>query len=265
MPDHHSGERRLTIDDIESLEVAGELSSLEVRLNLLSGFEVMSGSRIVPMSFASQRLLALLAIQGRPVMRNFVAFTLWPDKTEERANGNLRSALWRVRREGLGLIETTGSRLTLGRDVSVDLRVAILVAEGVLKGQRPVHPRPVLELLTLGSLLPDWYDEWIDSERERLRQLRLHALEALCVQLADDGDIPAAIEAGVAAVAAEPRRESSHRALVSAHIAEGNLGEALRQYETYRYMAHTELGVLPSQQMEALIAGIRRSVYRGDR
>jgi DNA-binding SARP family transcriptional activator len=66
-------------------------------------------------------------------------------------------------------------------------------------------------------------------ERERFRQLRLHALEALCRRLTGDGLHAEAVDAGIAAIAAEPLRESAHRALMSAHVAEGNRGEAMRQ------------------------------------
>ena len=35
----------------------------------------------------------------------------------------------------------------------------------------------------LGDLLPDWYDDWLVLERERLRELRVRALERVCERL----------------------------------------------------------------------------------
>lgn len=244
-------------------EIPSEATDVDLRLNLLQGFELLSGRRPIMLSLGSERLLALLALTNRPLMRNHVAFTLWPDKTEERANGNLRSAVWRLRREGFGLIESGGNRLAISRNVSVDYHVAVLVAERILAGHHAVDSRQVVELLTSGDVLFDWYDDWIEPARERLRQLRLHALDTLCEQHIDRGDLAAAVEAGVAAVAAEPRRESSHRLLIRAHIAEGNAAEALRQYESYRFTAHSQLGILPSAQMEALVAPVRRAGIGG--
>jgi DNA-binding SARP family transcriptional activator len=95
-------------------------------------------------------------------------------------------------------------------------------------------------------LLPACYDEWVLTERERFRQLRLHALEALCDRLTARGRYGEAIDAGLAAVCAEPLRESGHRAVIKAHLAEGNNAEARRQYETYRKVLRDELGVEPS-------------------
>ena len=61
------------------------------------------------------------------------------------------------------------------------------------------------------------------------------------------------MEAALLAVAAEPLRESAHRALLQAHIAEGNMGEALRDYGRYRDLLRRELGVAPSPLIERLV------------
>ncbi len=62
--------------------------------------------------------------------------------------------------------------------------------------------------------------------------------------------------AGLAAVAGEPLRESAHRALISAYLAEGNPGEAVRQYRRYCAILHKELRLEPSAQMTALLSGL---------
>src|SRR5215210_3933939 len=54
------------------------------------------------------------------------------------------------------------------------------------------------------ELLPDWYDEWLQFERERYRQVRLHALEALASAFSRAGRHAQAVEAALGAVAAEP-------------------------------------------------------------
>jgi DNA-binding SARP family transcriptional activator len=55
----------------------------------------------------------------------------------------------------------------------------------------------------------------------------------------------------VLAISAEPLRESAHRSLIKAHIAEGNLTEARRAYLAYRGLVQRELGVLPSGNFAA--------------
>ena len=85
-------------------------------------------------------------------------------------------------------------------------------------------------------------------ERERIRQRVLHALEALSERLAAAGRFADAIEAAMLATSAEPLRESAQRALIKAHIAEGNLTEARRSYRAYRDLMQRELGVVPSEE-----------------
>jgi len=61
--------------------------------------------RRIAISRGSQRLLAFLALQERPVSRVHVAGVLWPELPDERAAANLRSALWRLRRSGAHLVD----------------------------------------------------------------------------------------------------------------------------------------------------------------
>ena len=91
-------------------------------------------------------------------------------------------------------------------------------------------------------------------ERERLRQLRIHALEQLATFLSELGRHAEALEAALAAVTAEPLRETAQRALIIVHLAEGNASEALRQYESYRRLLLENLGVEPSPTLQKLIA-----------
>jgi SARP family transcriptional regulator, regulator of embCAB operon len=60
------------------------------------------------------------------------------------------------------------------------------------------------------------------------------------------------------AVGEEPLRESAQRALVRAHLARGNQGEAILQYRRYRQALYSELQVSPSPLFEQLILGIGR-------
>ena len=89
-----------------------------------------------------------------------------------------------------------------------------------------------------GDLLPDWYDDWLMIERERLRQLRVHALEHLAERAVREGRFGHAIDCSLAAIAADPLRESAHRILIRAYLAEGNSSAGLRQYREYCRLAH---------------------------
>jgi len=223
-----------------------------LRLSLLGGFELTGCGRRMPVAQGSQRLVAFLALQTRPVLRQYVAGTLWPHKNEERATANLRTVLWRL--SPLEVVDVGPSQLRLAPTVSVDLSDALAAAARLLDPAVPFDDVGFDDSLLACELLPDWYDDWVATERERIRQLRLHALEALCVRRTQQGRPAAAVAAGLAAVAAEPLRESSHRVLVEAHLSEGNQAEALRQYLHYRDLLRDNLGVEPSPRITSLVA-----------
>ena len=233
---------------------AHEPSVVEVRL--LDAFELTRDAVAVPLSLPAQRLLAFLALHDRPLLRGYVAGSLWLDATEEHAAGSLRSALWRVRRVGVPLVVTTGNRLGLGPGVAVDVRGSIAWARRVLDPAAVLHDTDTAAIWEPGELLPDWYDDWVAVERERLRALRAHALETLCERLTAARRYGEAAEAGLAAIRDEPLRESAHRALIGVHLAEGNRAAALQQYGAFARLLRAELGLEPSRRMEELLGPV---------
>jgi DNA-binding SARP family transcriptional activator len=224
-----------------------------VKLRLLQGFQLECADDEVDLPLSSQRVLAFLALQLRPQARSHVAATLWTNFTTERAGASLRSALWRVHLCGQPLVAADARTLRLLPDVVVDLRDSARCAQQILRGQVKGDEVRVDDLIA-GDLLPGWYEDWIVTEREHFRQLRLHALEQLCEQLTDEGRFGQAVEAGLAAVSGEPLRESAHRVLIRVYLQEGNRAEAIRQYSVCRDVLRRELGIDPSPLTQALLA-----------
>jgi DNA-binding SARP family transcriptional activator len=222
------------------------------RLSLLGAWQLTGTDRQtgadqqIDVGTNGQRLFAVLALRGR-CDRSYLSGVLWPDCSDPHAHGNLRATLSRLHRRNLtDPLESANGVLRLRSDVAVDVSDLVATASAVLDGAAPPDRR-VLRTLTADDLLIGWYDDWVLLERERLRQLRLHALEVLSGQLLATGNGPAAVEAALAAVAVEPLRESAHRAVIRAHLAEGNRAEALRQLDQLRHLLRLELGVQPSR------------------
>ncbi len=234
--------------------VAGAYEPVDapVVLSLLHGFELTVHGERASLPWNAQRLLAFLALNRRPMLRMHVAGSLWLDKNEERAGANLRSALWRLRQSNDMLVDTDRGHLRLADGVAVDVRSAERLCRTILSDE-PGAPQALWADQLTGELLPDWYDDWVVMGRERLRQLFLHALERLCLRLCDAGRVAQAIDVGMRALAVDPLRESAHRALISAYLAEGNLSEALRQYELYRGILTEHLQLEPSEALTAMV------------
>ena len=243
-----------------------DAADARVSLTLLGGFGLTCDGAPLSIPLSGQRVLAFLALNGRTVPRAHVAGTLWIDATEARAGSALRTAVWRIGSHCAGVLHCDGGAIALAPHVAVDIVRLRRQATAVVDGRAAA---PDLELLAAirdaGDLLPGWYDDWVLIERERLRQMRLHALERLCLTFSGVRRHREATEAGLAAIAADPLRESAHRALVAAHLAQGNAGDALRQYRLCRDLLSRELGIRPSAQLDLLVADLQQPHQAGVR
>lgn len=237
---------------VEPRRPAAGTTEWALTLRLLSSFAFARGGEDVALPVNVRRLVIFLSLQAHPLQRSHVAGTLWPETSDQRASANLRSALWRLNQLGCQLIVAKGSCLGIAPGVRIDLHENAARARQLLRDENS-DIDDLDDSLFYSDLLPDWYDDWLVIERERFHQLRLRALECLCERLTAIGGYARAVEAGLAAVAAEPLRESAHRALVKVHLAEGNLAEAVRQFEFYRRILKDELGLSPSPQIIELL------------
>ena len=232
------------------------------RVHVLRSFDLAVEGVSYQLPLGAQRALAVLAVAGKPPHRSLVAAQLWPDQSEDRAGATLRTVLWQIRRVVPGAVVCSGSRLALAAEVEVDLHSAVCWAKRIEDGQ---YPLPGLDLETLfgHDVLPAWSDDWAVIERERFRQIRLHAMETLCRSLSSSGRHATAIEVGLLAVSADSLRESAQRVLIEAHLAEGNVSEAVRQYRSFEEELRDALGVGPSAALAALVPDRRnrRSAY----
>jgi DNA-binding SARP family transcriptional activator len=230
------------------------------RLTLFDGWRLARTGTGVHVPVRGQRLAALLALRG-PQTRALVGGTLWPEASEQRAQTSVRAALWASHQQAPGLVEAVGCEIRLTAHVSVDVTDFLTHARGLLHPREPSRiggssSWPPFDGRLGGELLPGWYEDWVIIERERMNQLRVHALEAFTDLLIQRGDHAEALETALTAVSVDPLRESAHRLLIRVHLAEGNAAEAIRQYERFRRLLRDSLGIGPSRQMSELVEQI---------
>jgi DNA-binding SARP family transcriptional activator len=229
-------------------------------LGLLGGFVFsVGGDALLGISAGSQRLLAFLAVRDRTMTRTHVAGTLWPESTDGQAGASLRSAVSRL--DGTRqAVNVTAVDLGLTEDLVVDVHRSQSLARRLIDRDAPEKEVDIgaLAVSSLSSdLLPGWYDDWAVIAAEDWRQLRMHALEAVAARLTAAGRLAEAGAAAVAAIRAEPLRETSRAALIRVHMAEGNQSDALGEFERYRVLLHAELGIEPTSQLRALLGGLK--------
>jgi DNA-binding SARP family transcriptional activator len=235
----------------ESADIARQL-----QLMLLGGFTLLLGPEEILLPLSVQRLVALLALRDRPLSRTYLADVLWPDCPVERSLADLRTVLWRARNAGVGLLVSSGMSLRLDAQVQVDVRALAALSRPTANragGDNIAEFAGISWIELSRDLLPGWDDDWLEDDREDVRQLRLHALEHLSDELSMCGRHAEAIQAALAAVRLDPLRETAHAALIRAHLAEGNRSEALRQFFRCREVLAAELAVEPPAWIRRLI------------
>ncbi|WP_169747794.1 AfsR/SARP family transcriptional regulator [Pseudonocardia acaciae] len=243
------------------------LGSFELRIPLATGTGATT-TATSPLENDERRVLALLALIAAPTAARDLARVLWPRLTGDVALGTLAGVC-----DSLGdLVVAQDGTLRLSGEVSVDLARALELLRAWEQAPSAVEshaPDELVELLS-GDLLPGWAEDWVRPERERFRRVRLHALESLCRRLTAAGRHELAIRAGLLVVGAEPLREGARRALIEAHLAAGNVSEAVHQYELF-VQTCAKLGLAPCAEFSAFfppspawpVLRVRRPIHPG--
>jgi DNA-binding SARP family transcriptional activator len=224
-------------------------------LRLIGPPQVTAFGERIEIPESCKRLLAFIATRGSGVDRRLAASCLWPNGNNQRAGGNLRTALWRLNGIPLPLVVTPNQALYLSPKVVVDFHVVSTWATRLTTSR--AEPRdldvdaPDIEAM---ELFPGWYDDWAVLERERFRYRMLHAAETLSRLLGQRGLTGVALATAISVVSADPLRESAQQVLIEAHLRAGNLVEARRCYDAYRELLRQELDVEPGAELTSLVS-----------
>ena len=207
-------------------------------LRLSGRFEAPDGN-VCDLEPKDALLLAYLAIEG-PTPRGRLAALLWPDVEEERARGNLRQRLLRLKRTTGFELVAGNTKAALAADIAHDLDAASEVLADF-----EVHQAAGLS-------------EWLAAQRERRSRARNEALEASASRAELAGELDAALEHADALVQWEPLSEHAHRRVMRLHYLRGDTAAAMAAYERCRQILTAELGTIPGRETRELLRQIER-------
>lgn len=235
----------------------------------LSGRVAIEGSHVVGESDLpgplGRVLLAVLALNRSPVARQRLAEILWDEEPPQAYERSLNPLLSKLRRSLVAagaerdiLVSGAGAvELRRASDVWIDLEEATTAldrAEGLVRAGRPREAWPQAAVATsiLGRPFMEGVElRWVEEQRRVIEARLVRAFEAV-VDVWMGLDDPA--QAGVAArklVAVDRFRETSYERLIRAHLAQGNRAEALRAFAECERVLRDELGVAPSELVQA--------------
>jgi SARP family transcriptional regulator, regulator of embCAB operon len=207
-------------------------------------------------------LLAYLVLnRDRPVGRSELVEAVWPGELPHDPADALAAVLSKVRSSlTRDCIDGRSElQLQLPGDTRIDVEQALAFtheaesARALADWARAWSASLAALSVTRRTLLGAYEAPWIDEWRRRLDDAHLRATEcyaAACLGLGGT-ELSGAERAARALVRAAPLRESATTLLIQALEAEGNVAEALLVYDELRVRLREELGVSPSEPVQA--------------
>ncbi|HET7010154.1 MAG TPA: tetratricopeptide repeat protein [Anaerolineales bacterium] len=208
----------------------------------------------------------LLVHRSRPMPRNLLAYTFWPDESEEEARLNLRRHLHRLAQ----LLPATepaiswivSDRSTVQWNPSADAWLDLADFERVRTD--PARLVEAADLYT-GDLLEGIYDDWVFAERERLRDAYSQVLHQLVERSEAEKDYRQAILFAQRLLRHDPLREETYRTLMRLHAQSGDRAGLVRHFNACVTVLQRELHVEPSlETRQAYEAYLSQDVPGGE-
>lgn len=244
------------------------------RIEMLGGLRVRQEERLIT-RFRTQKagaLLAYLAHHSRHTHpREVLIELLWPDLEPSAGRDNLSTILSSLRHQLEPPSVPAGAvfvadRLSVGVNTAAvttdveDFEARICCAEQAgSETERAQFLTDAIEVYA-GTLLPGYYEEWVEPERRRLADAYLHAVRRLVRNLVKLGEFSRALDYARKAVQSDPLREEAHRDLMRLYVANGQPSAALQQYRELERTLQEALGETPSAATREMARQIQSKV-----
>ena len=207
-------------------------------------------------------LLAYLLVTNQTHSREAMADLLWEAASTATSLRSMRKLLYRLRDHVPHLTATRKQVQYQPDPATVDLHIL----EAALVSQDATQLDAALRLYT-GPLLAGFYledaprfNEWLLLVREQLRQRVWDGFEGLCAAYTAQRTCPLGIDIVRHWLTPDDLDEATHRQLMHFLAADGQIEEALAQYERCRHILREELGVEPNAATTAVAAQIKELV-----
>jgi EAL domain-containing protein (putative c-di-GMP-specific phosphodiesterase class I)/DNA-binding SARP family transcriptional activator len=222
---------------------------------------VVRGGRAVEVSKGALELLALLAVSRKPVIRETIVDTLWPDLDGDAAGNALKSCLYRARVQ-LGdpsAITLRKGRYELGdRVVSTYARILDLPSSSratEVTVERRVELQECFARIARGGAA-DWATwNWFSPYRQKLAAAAHDIGEILIADSTARSAFEDALHVATNLVDVDPLDESARVLVLRAHLAMGNRSAAQNELADFREARKLAGGLEPSAQLNTLASG----------
>jgi ATP/maltotriose-dependent transcriptional regulator MalT/two-component SAPR family response regulator len=240
-----------------------QMPSASIIIRTFGRGEVSVNGRVIAMSDWKTKsvrdLFFYFLYKQEAFTKEQIAEVLWPDVTDPQSiKKRFKDEIYRLRRAlGKNVIVFDEEYYRLNRVLDYEYDVEAL--ESHLKRAR--KNKDMAERINLyqraldlvrGPYLADVDAPWAASERERLRQIYVSALEELARLYLDANQFDRCLSICQLAVAQDPYNEFVYQLEMRAYAALGDRTSIVRCYQAYKSALKEGLGLLPSHEMELL-------------
>jgi len=215
-------------------------------------------------------LLFLLAHRHRAVPREQIIEALWPQVSPTSGTNRFHVALSWLRRilepgltsgsESRGILREVDRYRLASQVCQVDADEFVRLTSPILQGRRvrrlsPHHERALVHATALyaGDFLEDYpYEEFLDDERARLREMQRLALMCLGDHYRLQRRASRALQHYQTALTLDPCCESVHRRVIFTYTLTGDCASAARAWHECVALLQDELGVAPAPTTQVL-------------
>lgn len=214
-------------------------------------FAEVSGERVkIPLRKA-EAVLFYIFLEGR-APREALKLLFWGDKDEEQASGNLRNALYLLRRALPEHFASEG-RVLLLQNISSDLDRLETIADPDVSIDHTIYEEPLRGLDGIAS--PE-FDAWLVRARAAISERIAEPLRsriAACYERELKEELTGSLNA---LLFFEPFDEDSVLELMEAYVESGHTAKAVSLFGEYANRARSELGIEPSRRALDYFAGV---------
>ncbi len=223
-------------------------------------------------SLKEQELLSYLVLRrDRTHARELVAGVLWGNTSIHLSKKYLCTELWRLRNDtkppdgsSAPVIASRGwvrinPEAEVWSDVNVLESTYDLVRSKAAERLSPQEAALLEQTVRLyeGPLLDGWYQDWFQTERDRLHQIYLEIADKLMAYYEAFGCYEEGIALGLRVLCEEPTQERTHRRLMRFFFHAGDRAKALEQFSRCTSILRDTLDVEPSAETSALRQQLR--------
>ncbi|MGA7617409.1 MAG: response regulator [Thermoanaerobaculia bacterium] len=237
-----------------------------ISIQLFGSFEARtaSGDVIHLPTRKAEALVAYLVVRpGQIYTREKLAALLWGFSGSEQARQSLRQTLFSLRKALRGeepVLTTLEDKVSIDPDrVDADvIRFQQSIREGTRKSIEDAIALQKGEFLEGFVIDEPGFDDWLNEQRETLREIGLHALRELLEIQTESGAVADAVITALQLLSRDPLQESVHRHLMQLYVKQGRPESAIKQYQTCADVLRRQLRVEPADETRQLFESIAR-------